>query len=183
MVHLTRHSCGRQSPATVEAWEHSPSTLADSLFSPHDDINAVFLFAEADEADARMTSAALGAPAAAPARTPAPAPQRPLLQLPTELVHEIALHLSPADLCHLESSCRRLLDCIHSDETLWHALAERRWGPLQKTGKDWRSVLCWLETDVHAVLRTSVRSAIDMMALAGLLVSAGAWTACVRRLL
>ena len=134
-----------------------------------------------------MTPAAPAEPAApaAPARTPAPAPAPapPLLQLPTELVHEIALHLSPADLCHLESSCRRLLDCIHSDETLWHALAERRWGPLQKTDKDWRGVLCWLETDVRAVLRTSVRSAIDMMALAGLLVSTGAWTACVRRLL
>ena len=115
---------------------------------------------------------------------PAAAPQRPLLQLPTELVHEIALHLSPADLCHLESSCRRLFDCIRSDETLWRALAERRWGPLQKTGKDWRSVLCWLETDVlRTVLRTSVRRAIDMMALAGLLASAGAWTVCVRRLL
>jgi hypothetical protein len=116
---------------------------------------------------------------------PAAAPKRPLLQLPTELFHEIALHLSPADLCHLESSCRRLLDCIHSDDTLWRNLAERRWGPLQKkTGKDWRSVLCWLETDVlRAVLRTTVRRAIDMMASAGLLVSAGAWTACVRRLL
>jgi len=115
---------------------------------------------------------------------PAAAPQRPLLQLPTELVHEIALHLSPADLCHLESSCRRLFDCIRCDETLWRALAERRWGPLQKTGKDWRSVLCWLETDVlRTVLRTSVRRAIDMMALAGLLASAGAWTVCVRRLL
>ena len=76
-----------------------------------------------------------------------------LLQLPTELFHEIALQpsMTPADLCHLESTCRRLLD-IRSDATLWRTLAERRWGPLQKTGKDWRSVLCWLETDVHAVL-------------------------------
>ena len=128
------------------------------------------------EADAHVNGDMTSAPAAAP--------QRPLLQLPTELVHEIALHLSPADLCHLESSCRRLFDCIRSDETLWRALAERRWGPLQKTGEDWRSVLCWLETDVlRTVLRTSVRRAIDMMALAGLLASAGAWTVCVRRLL
>jgi hypothetical protein len=121
-----------------------------------------------------------------------------LLHLPTELFHEIALQpsMTPADLCHLESTCRRLLD-IRSDDTLWRSLAERRWGPLQKTGKDWRSVLCWLETDVHAVLRTSVRRAIDMMALAGLLAGmlladagssrpvlrpAGAWTPCMRRL-
>ena len=121
-----------------------------------------------------------------------------LLQLPTELFHEIALQpsMTPADLCHLESTCRRLLD-IRSDATLWRTLAERRWGPLQKTGKDWRSVLCWLETDVHAVLRTSVRRAIDMMAISGLLAGllladagssrpvlrpASAWTPCVRHL-
>jgi hypothetical protein len=86
-----------------------------------------------------------------------------------ELFHEIALHLSPADLCHLESSCRRLLDCIHSDDTLWRNLAERRWGPLQKkTGKDWRSVLCWLETDVlRAVLRAAQRVRAQSLCEAG----------------
>ena len=121
-----------------------------------------------------------------------PTPQGgPLLQLPTELCHEIALHLQlPADLCHLESSCHRLLHWSRSNETLWRALVERRWGCIYRmylggvsTGRDGRTTLCWLETVVRPVLHTSVRGAIEMMASAGLLESAGAWSPCVWRLL
>ena len=52
----------------------------------------------------------------------------PLLALPNELLVHIGSYLdSPRDVARLAAACRRLRD-ISSDNGIWRALAQRRWG-------------------------------------------------------
>ena len=137
-----------------------------------------------------------------------------LLGLPNDAQAHLFYHLDARTLSAAEQCCQSMQNISRQDNChAWHLITQQRWGPVRLPGRDswctstarrilpiwdgpeeppadWRQLLAYLETVVRTWLCVSVKKAVDLLKMQGIVRAKtttddddGAWHESLRRLL